>query len=271
MAVADLVTEWFTSDPLMAAVAARGIFGTAQGPWSAGTGAVLLLNAAADPAPGGSSVTVKGGAGALTSAMAEAAREAGAEIRTDTGVARVRVSDGRATGVVLEDGTEIPARAVVANADPRRTMLGLVDPVDLDPGFLTRMRNYRAAGTLAKLDFALGALPVFRGVPADALRGRVHIGPTIDYLERAFDASKYGEISAEPFLDVAFPSVNDPSLAPPNRHVMSVYMQFAPYKLANGRAWSSLRDTLATTVLRTLERVRPGHRTARGSAAGAHA
>jgi len=259
MAVADLVAEWFSSDPLVAAIAARGIFGTAQGPWSAGTGAVLLLNAATDPAPGGSSVMVKGGAGALTAAMADAAREAGAEIRTGSLVSRVLVRDGRAAGVVLDDGTEVISDAVIANTDPRRTLLQLVDPVELDPGFLTKIRNYRMAGTVAKLDFALSALPAFRAVPRPAdLRARLHIGPTIDYLEHAFDASKYGEVSSEPYLDIAFPSVLDPSLAPPGRHVMSVYMQFAPYRLAHGRAWSSMRDTLATTVLRTLERYAPG-------------
>jgi phytoene dehydrogenase-like protein len=259
MAVADLVAEWFTTDLLMAAIAARGIFGTAQGPWSAGTGAMLLLNAAVDPAPGGSSVAVKGGTGALTAAMADAAREAGAEIRTGASVARVLVRDGRAAGVVLESGEEIPARAVIANTDPKRTLLQLVDPVDLDPGFLAKVRNYRMAGTVAKLDFALTALPSFRAVPKPSdLRGRIHVGPNIDYLERAFDASKYGEFSSEPYLDVAFPSVVDPSLAPPGRHVMSVYMQFAPYRLANGRTWPTMKDALAAAVLHTLDRYAPG-------------
>ncbi len=259
MAVADLVAEWFTTDVLMAAVAARGIFGTAQGPWSAGTGAVLLLNAAADPAPGGSSVMVKGGTGALTAAMADAAREAGAEIRTGAAVGRVLVRDGRVSGVALESGEEIQATAVIANTDPKRTLLQLVDPVDLDPGFLSKVRNYRMPGTVAKLDFALTALPSFRAIPRQSdLRGRVHVGPTIDYLERAFDASKYGEVSAEPYLDVAFPSVLDPSLAPPGRHVMSVYMQFAPFRLAAGRTWSAQREALVTTVLRTLDHYAPG-------------
>jgi phytoene dehydrogenase-like protein len=191
--------------------------------------------------------------------MAEAAREAGAEIRTNAAVARVLVVDQRVTGVVLEDGTEIPADTVVAGTDPRRTLLRLVDPADLDPGFLTKVRNYRTPGTVAKLDFALASLPSFRGIPGgEDLRGRVHIGPGIDYLERAFDASKYGEISTEPYLDVAFPSVLDPSMAPPGRHVMSVYMQFAPFRLANGRAWTSMREALTRTVLRTLERYAPG-------------
>ena len=258
MAVADLVAEWFSTDLLMAAIAARGIFGTAQGPWSAGTGAVLLLNAAVDPAPGGSSVMVKGGTGALTAAMADAAREAGAEIRTGATVTRVLARDGHVTGVVLDTGEEIQARAVIANADPKRTLLHLVDPVDLDPGFLSKMRNYRMPGTVAKLDFALTALPSFRAVPRPAdLRGRLHIGPTVDYLERAFDASKYGEISTEPYLDIAFPSVLDPSLAPPDDTSCPCTCSSLPSS-SPARAWSTMRDTLATTVLRTLERYAPG-------------
>jgi phytoene dehydrogenase-like protein len=259
MAAADLVAEWFSTDLLQAAIAARGIFGVAQGPWSAGTGAVLLLNAAVDPAPGGSSVTVKGGLGALTRAMADAARQAGAEIRTGAGVARVIVRNGRAAGVVLEDGTELVANRVVANTDPRRTLLDLVDPIELDPGFLTRVRNYRCPGTSAKINLALSALPVFRGVanPSD-LKGRIQIGPGIDYLERAFDASKYGEISPEPYLDITIPSLHDPTLAPTGAHVMSIYVQFAPYKLAHGRSWRDGARELASSVLRTLSQYAPG-------------
>jgi phytoene dehydrogenase-like protein len=259
MAAADLVAEWFSNDLLQAAVAARGIFGVAQGPWSAGTGATLLLNAAVDPAPGGSSVTVKGGPGALTRAMADAATQAGAEIRTSVSVARVMVRDGRATGVVLDDGREISARAVISNADPKRTLLGMVDPMELDPSFLVRMRHYRCPGTTAKVNLALSALPAFRGVsnPSD-LKGRVQIAPGVDYLERAFDASKYGEISADPYLDVTLPTLHDPSLAPAGAHVMSVYVQFAPYTLAGGRAWSDAAADLGRTVLGTLSRYAPG-------------
>ncbi len=147
-------------------------------------------------------------------------------------------ADGAAAGVVLDDGTELAARAVVSNADPKRTLLRFIDPIELDPGFLTRVRNYRCPGTTAKLNLALSALPTFRGVanPSD-LKGRIHIGPDVDYLERAFDASKYGEISPEPYLDITFPTLHDPSLAPSGAHVMSVYMQFAPYALRNGRTW----------------------------------
>lgn len=259
MAAADLVAEFFESDLLQAAVAARGVFGTAQGPWSAGSGAVLLLNAAVDPAPGGSSVAVKGGPAALAAAMADAAREAGAEIRTAAPVARVLVHDGRATGVLLADGSEIPARAVVSNADPRRTFLSLVDPVDLDPGFLTKVRNYRSRGTVAKVHLALRGLPAFRGVtnPAD-LHGRIQIGPGVDYLERAFDPSKYGEIPKEPYLDITIPTLNDPALAPAGQHVLSAHVQFVPYRLAGGVSWNDRRDALAAAVLGTLERYAPG-------------
>jgi phytoene dehydrogenase-like protein len=259
MAAADLLSEWFESDLLQAAVAARGIFGTAQGPWSAGTAAVLLTNAAVDPAPGGSSITVKGGPGTLTRAMAAAAQAAGAEIRTSAAVRSVLVDDGRVSGVVLEDGSEIHAAAVVSNADPRRTFLDLVDLVELDPSFTTKIRNYRCPGTVAKINLALSGLPEFRGIvnPAD-LHGRIHIGPSIDYLERAFDASKYGAISPEPYLDMAVPTLSDPSLAPPGKHVLSIHMQFAPYTLADGQDWETARGLLFTSVMRTLEVHAPG-------------
>jgi phytoene dehydrogenase-like protein len=259
MAAADLVAEWFSSDLVQASIAARGVFGVSQGPWSAGTGAALLLNAAFDPVPGGSSVLVKGGPGALTHAMADAARHAGAEIRTNTAVAQIIVRDGRAVGVALDDGKELAARAVVSNADPRRTFLTLVDPIELDPGFLTRIRNYRSRGTSAKINLALSALPAFTGVanPSD-LRGRIQIGHSVDYLERAFDASKYGEIPAEPYLDITFPSLHDPSLAPPGAHVMSVYVQFTPYKLSRGWTWPMAAVELGRVVLDTLERFAPG-------------
>jgi phytoene dehydrogenase-like protein len=260
MAAADLVAEWFETDLLQAAIAARGVYGTAQGPWSAGSGAVLLLNAAVDPAPGGRSVTVMGGLAALAEGMAAAARGAGAEIRTSARVARVLVRDGRAAGVVLDTGEEIQARAVVSNADPRRTFLDLVDPVELDPGFLTKARNYRARGTVAKVHLALNTLPAFAGVanPAD-LHGRIQIGPGIDYLERAFDASKYGEIPRQPYIDITIPTLGDGSLAPAGRHVLSAHVQFVPYQL-RGTSWDAGRDALASIVLETLELYAPGLR-----------
>jgi phytoene dehydrogenase-like protein len=261
MAVADFVAEFFETDLLRAAVAARGIFGAAMGPWSAGSTALLLLRAASDPNPVGNSAFPRGGMGALTEAMAAAARQAGAEIRTGAEVQQILVKGGAAAGVVLRGGEEIAAKRVVSGTDPRRTFLQLVDPGNLPPSFVTKIRNYRSNGTVAKVNLALDALPTFtalRNFPGgnSALAGRIHIGPGIDYLERAFDASKYGEFSREPYLDISIPSILDDSLAPPGKHVMSVHVQFAPYRLKHSD-WGQQRDALAETVVQTLGEYAP--------------
>src|SRR3989441_2668490 len=194
MAVADLAAEWFETEPLRAVVAARGIFGAFAGPWSAGTSVPLLLQGATDGHAMAPASFVKGGMGALAQALAKAAIEAGAEIRTHAEVAEVQIKNGQAIGVVLSSGEEIPAHAVISNADPKTTFLKLVGPADLDPGFLQKMQNYRAHGTVAKVNLALSALPKFTSlngeVASEKLFGRIHIGPDIDYLERAFDAAK---------------------------------------------------------------------------------
>lgn len=257
MAVADLVAEFFENELVRASIAARGVFGTNFGPWSAGSSAVLLLRAAADSHPAGSSAFPRGGMGALTQAMAAAATKAGAEIRTGAEVAEISVKDGVATGVVLKGGEEIRAQAVISGADPRRTFLGLLDPVHLTPDFLGKMQSYRARGTMAKVNLALAALPEFPALTeAGALAGRIHIGPEIDYLERAFDDAKYGDLSRQPYLDVMIPSVSDTSLAPTGAHVMSVCVQFAPYKLKNGD-WKSRREELGEVVVKTLAAYAP--------------
>jgi len=258
MAVADLVAEFFETELLRATIAARGIFGTAMGPWSAGSSLVLLIRAAGDSHPAGSSSFAIGGAGAITQAMAAAAKEAGTEIRTSAEVKEVRVKDGVATGVVLAGGEEISAKAVISNADPRRTLLTLVDPTHLTPDFVMKLQNYRMAGTAAKINLALSALPKFTSLNGNdaALRGRIHIGPEIDYLERAFDESKYGGFSQHPYLEVAIPSLADPSLAPGGKHVMSIYMQYAPFKLKN-TDWDSQRSALGETVVKTLAEYAP--------------
>ncbi len=267
MAVADFVAEWFETELLRAAIAARGIFGTAMGAWSPGTAAVLLLRAAAEPNPAGSSAFPRGGMGQLAAALTAAAREAGAEIRKGAEVAQILVKNGTVTGVALTSGEEIPAKAVVSGVDPRRTYLRLLDPVHLEPGFVVKMKNYRSAGTVAKVNLALDALPQFTalatsapgGAPLDApkaLAGRIHIGPEIDYLERAFDASKYGEFSAQPYLDISIPSLSDASLAPEGKHVMSIHVQFAPYKLKKGD-WNSRREELGDAVVKTLAAYAP--------------
>ena len=260
MAVADLVGEYFETELLRATIAARGIFGTFLGPWSAGTSLVLLIRGAGDPHPAGSACFAHGGMGSIAEAMVSAATHAGVEIRGNADVIEVRVKDGVATGVVLSNGEEIKAKAVISNADPKRTLLRLVDPAQLSPDFVMKLQHYRTFGTVAKVNLALSGLPEFTALSdagdSAALAGRIHIGPEIDYLERAFDESKYGNFSKQPYLEVAIPSITDPSLAPAGKHVMSIYMQYAPYKL-KGSDWDSQRVALADTVVKTLAQYAP--------------
>jgi len=256
MAVADFVAEFFETELVRAVIAARGIFGAALGPWSAGSTAVLLLRAAADAHPVGSAAFPRGGLGNFSRALAESAKQAGAEIRTDAEVQQIRVKNGAVCGVVLTNGEEIPIEAIVSGVDPKRTFFKLVDPSQLDPTFANRMKNFRSNGNVAKVNLALGGLPVFSALDVaesslKSLSGRIHIGPEIDYLEHAFDASKYGEFSKAPWLDVTIPTILDPGLAPDGKHVLSAYVQFAPFKLREGN-WDSRRKELGDTVIKTL-------------------
>jgi phytoene dehydrogenase-like protein len=258
MAVADLVAEYFETELLRATIAARGIFGTFLGPWSAGSSLVLLIRAAGDAHASGLGSFAIGGAGAITQAMAAAATEAGAEIRTNVEVIEVTVGNGVAGGVVLSNGEEINAQAIVSNADPKRTLLKLVDPMHLTPDFVMKLQHYRMPGTVAKVNLALSGLPKFTALKDndDALSGRILIAPEIDYLERAFDESKYGNFSKQPYLEIAIPTVGDPSLAPAGKHVMSIYMQYAPFKLKNSD-WEKQRVPLGDTVVKTLTQYAP--------------
>lgn len=261
MAVADLAAEWFETELLRAVVAARGVFGAFAGPWSAGTSLPLLLQAALSGSPLAPAAFPLGGMGALSEALSSAAKSAGAEVRTGAAVERVIVRDGAAAGVVLEGGEEVSARAVVSNADPRQTLLGLVDPTELDPGFLQQLRGYRSKGSAAKLNLALERLPDFTALkdadPSASLSGRIHIGPDIDYIERAFDAAKYGDFSPEPYMDVTIPTLTDPSLAPAGRHVLSVYVQYVPYDLKEGD-WDARGEEFGNRVVETLSTYAPG-------------
>lgn len=261
MAVADFVAEFFETELLRATIAARGIFGNALGPWSAGSTAVLMLRAAADAHPVGSAAYPRGGLGTFTRALAESARAAGAEIRTDAEVEQIHIKDGAVSGVVLKGGEEIAGEAVVSGVDPKRTFFRLLDPSQLDPVFAGRMKNFRAHGNVAKVNLALGGLPGFSALEDNenalrALSARIHIGPEIDYLERAFDESKYGDFSKAPYLDVTIPTILDPALAPDGKHVLSAYVQFAPYKLREGN-WEARRRELGLTVIKTLTNYAP--------------
>jgi phytoene dehydrogenase-like protein len=258
MAVADLVGEWFETELLRGAIAAQGILGTFLGPWSAGSAATYLLRTASDGNPAGPASYVVGGTGALTTAMAAAVTELGGEIRTSCEAVGIKVKDGVATGVILANGDEIESQAVISNPDPKRTLLRLVEPQHLDPGFLQKLQHYRMNGSVAKVNLALRGLPNFNGINGDSslLLGRIQVSPEIDYLERAFDASKYGEFSEHPYIEASIPTLWDSSLVPAGKHVMSIYMQYAPYKL-RGADWDSQREALGEAVIKTLAEYAP--------------
>ncbi|HZI48135.1 MAG TPA: NAD(P)/FAD-dependent oxidoreductase [Pyrinomonadaceae bacterium] len=257
MAVADLAAEWFENETMRAVVAARGIFGEFAGPWSAGTCAPLLLQAANSGHAIAPSVFVRGGMGALTQALAKAATDAGAEIRTNAEVCNIEVNDNRVAGIVLTNGESIPAWTVVSNGDPGVTFLQLFDYMADLLTFRARAQNYRAHGVVAMVHLALSALPKFVGIDCDQrLSGRIHIGPDIDYIERAFDAAKYGELSPKPFMEVTIPTLTDASLAPAGAQVMSIHAQFAPYRLKAGN-WNARREELGDTIVDTLTEYAP--------------
>jgi phytoene dehydrogenase-like protein len=196
--------------------------------------------------------------GAITQAMASAAMAAGVEVRTGIEVVEIQVKNGAATGVLLSTGEEIHAKAVISNADPKRTLLKLTDPIHLSPDFVQKLQHFRGNGTVAKANLALSGLPKFvalKNGDSAALRGRILIGHEIDYLERAFDDSKYGDFSRQPYLEVTIPSLTDPTLAPEGRHVMSVYMQYAPYKLKGN--WEQQRQALGHAIVQTLAQYAP--------------
>ena len=273
MAIADLVAESVESDALRGALAWRGVRFGAVGPWSAGTAAMLLMDGAGnDGGAPGETVFAKGGPGALADALAAAAQAAGVEIRTSAPVVHITSRDGRATGVVLEGGEEITARAVVSGADPKRTLIDLVDPVELGPSLGWRAGNIRTPGVVAKVNLALKKLPAFpaAGGNEELLRGRIVVAPGTDAIERAFDATKYGRWSDQPVLEATIPSIADPSLvegAKAGTHVMSVIAQYAPYDLAGAAGdpasrgpagWDGQREAFGDAVIAVLESVAPG-------------
>ena len=203
----------------------------------------------------------KGGTGAVSNAIAAAALEAGAEIRTEAGVERILVENGRAVGVVLEDGTELRAKSVVSALDPHRTFLRLVGEEHLEPDFVTRIRRFKMRGSSGKVNLALDRVPSFTSRPGTGphLEGDIAIAPSIPYLERAFHEAKRGMFSRRPYINVVIPSLVDPSVAPPGKHVMSCFVQYAPYHLAEGAAdWDRQREAFGDAVVATLEEYAPG-------------
>jgi len=264
MSSADFLDEWFESDQLKAPMAVSGIIGTYLGVRSPGTAYVLLHHYMGEidgafRAWGFS----RGGTGEISMSIARAARAHGADIETSAGVERVLVERGRAVGVALDDGRELRAKVVVSGVDPHRTFLKLVGAEHLPADFVTDVRRFRMRGSSGKVNLALDALPEFACRPGDGLhvRGDVAIAPSIAYLEQAYDEAKYGRWSRRPYINVVIPSLTDPSVAPPGKHVMSCFVQYAPYALAGGaEQWPERREAFGDDVVDTLEEYMPGLR-----------
>lgn len=265
MSSADYLDEWYEFDPLKATKSASGIIGTFLGPRSPGSAYVLLHHYMGEIDGAFRAWGFqRGGTGAISEAIASAARAQGAEIRTDAAVAHVLTSGGRATGVALSNGDELRAPIVVSSLDPRRTFLELVDRKELPDDLVAGVERYKFRGSSGKVNLALSGLPQFTclartgdtALAIRASRGAISISPSVAYLERAYDDAKYGEFSRHPYMDIVIPSMIDPGMAPPGQHVMSVFVQYAPYHL-NGGWTDAKRDAFGDAVVDTIARYAP--------------
>ncbi|MGH9670098.1 MAG: phytoene desaturase family protein [Terriglobales bacterium] len=254
MSAVDFLDQWFETDVLKATMSASGIIGTFLGVRSPGTAYVLLHHYMGEIDGAFRSWGFsRGGTGAISNAIADAAREAGAEIRTQAGIARIIVKNGRAVGVALENGDELFADVISSSVDPRLTFQRMIEPQHLPPEFLEEVRRYKFRGSSGKVNLALDALPDFKCLPGPGahLRGAISISPSVEYMERAYDDAKYGDYSRRPYIDIVLPSLTDPSVAPPGKHVMSCFVQYAPYKLAQG-TWDEKREAFGDNVINTI-------------------
>lgn len=261
MSAADFLDMYFESEVLKGPMSVSGIIGTFLGVRSPGTAYVLLHHYMGEIDGAFRSWGFsKGGTGQVSLSIAAAAKHFGAEIRTEAPVSSIVVKGGEARGVVLENGDEIYARTVISSVDPRRTFLGMVGERHLESEFVEGIKRYKYRGSSGKVNLALDRLPEFTCRPGDGphIRGDIAIAPNIDYLERAYDEAKYGEFSRRPYLNVVIPSLSDPSVAPPGKHVMSIFVQYAPYKLKEGpEAWPSKREAFGDAVIDTLSEYCP--------------
>ncbi|NOT28757.1 MAG: NAD(P)/FAD-dependent oxidoreductase [Acidobacteria bacterium] len=259
MSAIDFLDQWFETDVLKATMAASGIIGTFLGVRSPGTAYVLLHHYMGDiDGAFRSWGFARGGTGAISNAIADAAREAGVEIRTEVAVSGITVRNNKAEAVVLDNGHEIRANIVASSVDPRLTFLKFIDERVLPADFLDDIRRYKFRGSSGKVNLALDSLPEFTCLPGSGphLRGAISISPGVDYMERAYDAAKYGAFSRQPYIDVVIPSLTDPSVAPPGKHVMSCFVQYAPYHLSEG-TWDEKREEFGDTVVDTLSQYAP--------------
>ncbi|HEY6395751.1 MAG TPA: NAD(P)/FAD-dependent oxidoreductase, partial [Candidatus Binataceae bacterium] len=205
---------------------------------------------------------VRGGMGAISNAIADSARSHGAEIRVNATVSKILVREGRAQGVVLATGEEIRAKIVASNLDPKKTFLELLEPADLPGDFLDGIRKFRIEGTSLKMNLALRGLPEFRalpGAPGEQHRATMHICPSIDYVERAWDDAKYGRPSQSPMMEMTIPTLYDPTLAPAGHHIMGIFLQYAPYTLRDSN-WDRERKRYTERVLDVIEEYCPNIR-----------
>jgi phytoene dehydrogenase-like protein len=263
MSAIDFLDQWFETDVLKATMSASGIIGTFQGVRSPGTAYVLLHHYMGEiDGAFRSWGFARGGTGAISNAIAAAAREAGVEIRTETSVARIIVKNGQTSGVVLANGDELSADLVLSSVDPNLTFLTFMDADrELPADFVEEIRRYKYRGSSGKVNLALDALPNFTCMPGEGphLRGAISISPGVDYMERAYDQAKYGEFSRRPYMDMVIPTLTDPSVAPPGKHILSCFVQYAPYKLANG-TWDDQREAFGDTVIDTIAEYAPNIR-----------
>ncbi len=262
MSAVDFLDLWFESEVLKAPMSVSGIIGTFLGVRSPSTAYVLLHHYMGEiDGAFRSWGFCRGGTGALSLSVASAARNFGADIRTEMDVERILVEHGEARGVVLADGTEFRSKTVVSGLDPHRTFLRLVGESNLDPSFTTKIKRYKMRGSSGKVNLAVDRLPEFTCRPKGSahLRGDIAIAPSIDYLERAYDQAKYGDFSERPYLNVVIPSLVDPSLAPPGKHIVSCFVQYAPYAIKEGpEFWPQRREAFGDAVVDTLAEYCPG-------------
>ena len=259
MSSADFLDQWFETDVLKATMSASGIIGTFLGIRSPGTAYVLLHHYMGEIDGAFRSWGFsRGGTGAISNAIADAAREAGVEIRTKAPVGKILVKNGRARGVALQDGEELFANVVSSSVDPHLTFEKFLEPGELPCDFLEGVRRYKFRGSSGKVNLALDALPNFKCLPGPGahLRGAISISPSMEYMERAYDDAKYGNFSRRPYIDMVIPSVTDPSVAPPGKHVLSCFVQYAPYKLAEG-TWDDQKEAFGENVINTIAEYAP--------------
>ena len=260
MSAIDFLDQWFETDVLKATMSASGIIGTFLGVRSPGTAYVLLHHYMGEIDGAFRSWGFsRGGTGAISNAIADAARELGAEIRTEAPIAKIIVKNNRARGVVLQNGDEIYGGAVSSSVDPRLTFIKFIEEKELPGEFLEDVRRYKFRGSSGKVNLALDALPDFKCLPGPGahLRGAISISPSVEYMERAYDDAKYGNFSRRPYIDMVIPSLTDPSVAPPGKHVMSCFVQYAPYKLRQGLNWDDQREAFGNTVIDTISEYAP--------------